>query len=277
MTYEEMLRAEGATEEDIKLLNTPVARKAFDKQQAAVAAAAEAQQKAKELIEHNRRWAGEVETANQGYLKERDTALVEVAAAKAKLAKMQELGLIEVAEKMEPGSTKVGQAEPGTFDPKVLENYVDRQTLLQVAELEGEGIASQADIIYEHYQLFGNDPTKRPNFRELRKEAVQRKVPMEQVWKEKYGVDAARAAVTAKEKSDYEANLKKDWEKQYKSEHPETNPLLGPQVISRTPFTGKVPSTTDAKAQPWNRSDADKENSRVARGVAALEKAGLVN
>jgi hypothetical protein len=273
-TYAEFLAENGATADEIKLLDTPVARKAFEKQ---AAAAAEAMRKSAEVIRQNNEWREQVETQNQTYLRERDSAKIEAAKAEAAYKKMQELGLVEVAERLEPGSVTPRSGETPAFDPKVLEPYVTRETLMQVAEREGEGIASQADIIYEHYQLFGTDPSKRPNFRELRREAVARKVPMEQVWMEKYGVQAARDAKSAESKAAYEAKIAAEAVSKYKSEHPESNPLLGPGLPSSSPFAGRVLSGADPKSQPWNRSDAEKENARVAKGLQGLEKAGLVH
>lgn len=274
MTFAELLAENGASPEDIKLLDTPVARKAFDKQQAQVAAAIEAQRKADDLVKRNQQWATEVETQNQAYLRERDSAKIEAAAAAARIAKMGELGLIEVAERMEPGSTKI-TPEPNGFDPKTLEGYVDRNTFLSAVEQEGNAIATVQDIAYEHAALFGNDPSKRLNFRALRQEAKERKVPFEKLWEERFGVPAARETRAAKEKSEYEARIKAEAVTEYKSAHPETNPLMATPRISSTPFTARVVSA--AEKQPWQRSDAERENSRMNKAVAALDKAGLVN
>jgi hypothetical protein len=273
MTYAEFLAENGATPDEIKVLDVPAARKAYEKQQSLVAAAAAEQQKAADLVKRNQTWAQEVETQNQTYLRERDSARIDAAAAAARIAKMAELGLIEVAEKIEPGSTKTAATE-GTFDPKVLEPYVTRDTLLSVAEQEGNAIATVQDIAYEHQLLFGSDPAKRLNFRALRQEAKERKVPFEQLWSEKYNVPAARDARAAKEKSEYETRIAAEAVTKWRSEHPETNPMLATPTISRTPFTGAVPSS--AAKQPWQRSDAEKEQSRQAKVMTSLEKQGLV-
>ena len=91
MTFAELLAENGASPEDIKLLDTPVARKAFDKQQAQVAAAVEAQRKADDLVKRNQQWATEVETQNQAYLRERDSAKIEAAAAAAVVSRGDDL------------------------------------------------------------------------------------------------------------------------------------------------------------------------------------------
>lgn len=269
ITYAEFLKAEGASEDDIKLLNTPIAQKAFDKQQAIAVAA---KQKSDELIEANRKWAEQVETQNQAYLKERDSAKIDAAAAQARIAKMGELGLIEVAERLEPGSTKPeAKTTPNDFDPS---KYVTSDTLMQVAEREGDAIAIAQDISFEHQQLFGGDATKRLNFRELRREAVSRKMPVESLWMEKYGVQAARDARAAKERADHENRIASEAVTKYKSEH--VNPLTTAPVISSTPFTGRVISEGKAATHPWQQGEATRENARVAKVMDTLSKQGTV-
>ena len=272
MTYAELLAENGATPEDIKLLDTPIARKAYDKQVAAVAAAADAQRKADDLVKRNQAWATEVETQNQSYLRERDSAKIEAAAAAARIAKMGELGLIEIAEKIEPGSTKVEVKERVEFDAT---RYVDKDTFLGAVDQEGNAIALVQDIASEHQLLFGSDPSKRLNWRAMRQEAKERKVNVEALWMEKFNVPAARATLAAKEKSEYESRIAADAITKYKSEHPETNPLMATPTISRTPFTARTPSA-DTK-QPWQQSDAVRENARATKAIAALEKAGHIN
>ncbi len=274
MTYAEMLAENGATPEDIKLLDTPAARKVYEKQQAI---AVEAKRRSDEIIAKNREWATQVETQNQQYLRERDSAQIESAKAAAAFKKMQDLGLIEVAERMEPGSVTPRAGETPAFDPKLLDKYVDRDTLMAVAEREGDAIATAQDISFEHQQLFGGDATKRLNFRELRKEAVARKMPVESLWMERYGVQAARDAAAAKAQKEREDRIAADAVSKYKSENSATNPLTAVPTISHTPFTGRPMSTSDPKTQPWNRTDAEREGARLAKGVAGLEKAGLVH
>jgi hypothetical protein len=273
MTYAEYLRENGASEDDIKLLDTPVARKAHDKM---VATAADAKRRSDDIIAKNNEWRDTVEAQNQTYLRERDTALANAAAESARLKKLQDLGLLAVAENLEPGSTTPRAGETPAFDPKTLDRYVDRDTFLGAVEQEGSAIALVQDIASEHALLFGNDPTKRLNFRALRTEAKDRKMNVEALWMEKFGVPAARATLAAKEKSEYESRIAADAITKYKSEHPETNPLLAVPTISRTPFSGRVPSASDA-TKPWLKSDAEREQSRIAKVLPKLEQLGQVN
>jgi hypothetical protein len=274
MTYAEMLAENGASAEDIKILDTPAARKVYERQ---VAAATEAKRKSDEIIAANNAWREQVETQNQTYLRERDTALADAAANSARMKKLQELGLLQVAENLEPGSTQPKAGETPAFDPKLLEKYVTGDTLMAVAEREGDAIAIAQDISFEHQQLFGSDPTKRLNFRELRKEAVSRKVPVESLWMEKYGVAAARDAAVAKATAEREAKIAADAVSKYKSEHSTTNPMTTIPTVSSTPFSGRMPSATDKAAHPWLKSDGEKEMARTNKGIQGLEKAGLLN
>jgi hypothetical protein len=277
-TYAEFLKSQGATDDEVKILDTPVARKAYEKMEAVTA---KAEQKYKENLE----WKTLVEEQNAKLMKERDTALVDSAKAAAAFTKMQELGLIEIAEKMEPGSVTPKQGETPAFDPKTLEKYVDRDTLMAVAEREGDAIAIAQDIAFEHRQLF---PDKPLNFRELRREALARRgadgrpMSVEAHWEEKYGVRAAREAAAAKAQSDREAKIAADAVAKYKSENSTTNPFTAPAAASRTPFTGRVPSAPGAatggdQRQPWQKSDAEREQSRLSKVMTHLSESGIVN
>jgi len=149
-SYADFLKEQGATEEELKTLDTAPARKAYDKLMAQVAAAADTKRKADETIAANREWAQQVESQNQAYLKERDSAQIEAAAARARIAKMGELGLIEIAEKIEPGSTKPPAADVAAFDAS---KYVTNDTLLTVAEREEIGLQRLVKIFHRRGRL----------------------------------------------------------------------------------------------------------------------------
>ncbi|MGC1478525.1 MAG: hypothetical protein WA804_21945 [Terriglobales bacterium] len=271
MTYAELLAEQGASPEDIKLLDTPVARKAYDKMQAQAAEAAAAKQRFEDLHKQNVEWRTTVETDNQRLLKERDSAKIEAAAATARMAEIQRLGLIEVAEGIEPGSTADKNKPNGDATPPDLSKYVDRDTLMAVAAQEGDAIAIAQDIAYEHSRLF---PDKPLNFRELRREAQTRKVTVESLWMERFGVQAARDAKAAADRATHEKKIADEAITKYKSEHPETNPLMQPARISATPFTERVPSAAATADHPWKRNDSAKSNERINKVVAHLQTTG---
>src|ERR1039458_6262100 len=90
-SYAESLTENGATADELKVLDTAVARKAYDKMQATAADAAVATQKASDLVKRNQEWAQQVESQNQEYLKQRDSAKIEAASDRARITKMGEL------------------------------------------------------------------------------------------------------------------------------------------------------------------------------------------
>lgn len=272
-TYAEFLRAQGATDDDIKILDTPLARKGYDAQ---VKAVADAQAKITASETAQRKWYDEqVVPISAKLQKERDTAVMNEAAANARLKAAQDAGLIEIAanQDADAAARAAAAAKGDTFDPGKY-NLVTRDTLLEVAQQEGEAIAIAQDIAAEHSVLF---PGQRLSFRDLRKDAVARKVSVEQVWREKYNVDAARTTKTAADTAAYEAKLRKEGDDaataRFAAER--ANPAMGVAVPSRTPFTGRNPaaatSTDGAKIrQPWDMSDSEREQSRQAPVVQRL-------
>jgi len=268
MTYAEFLRAQGATEEDIKVLDHPVARKAWEKSQADAAAATAA---AKQLEADTRKWYDETIIPSQEKLqRERDTAVANAAAERARVKALQDQGLLEVAEAdaaAKAAATASG-ATPPSFDPS---KYVTQDTLLQVAEKEGDAIAIAQDIAAEHSYLFGNDSAKKLVFRDLRREAVQRKLSVEQVWMERFGVQAAREA---RAKADRDAEIAKWKSEGAKEKETELvskygNPDTRPAVSSTNPFTNRIPSGSGQPdvIHPWQRSETEREMSRIQKAL----------
>jgi hypothetical protein len=51
--------------------------------------------------------------------------------------------------------------------------------------------------------------------------------------------------------------------------------MLAVPQVSRTPFTNALPSATAGVKQPWQKSDAEKEQSRVGKALKHLEEMGL--
>jgi hypothetical protein len=141
---------------------------------------------------------------------------------------------------------------------------------MAVAEREGDAIAIAQDIAYEHRQLF---PDKPLNFRELRREAVSRKMPVESLWMERYSVQAARDTKAAADKATEKAKIETDAVTKYKSENPQTNPMLQQPRISSTPFI--TPPSASTEKQPWLKSDAEKDNARLNKVLTSLQSQGL--
>lgn len=276
--YVEYLKANGATDEDVKALadgsNAAAAIRAFDAMQARFTTESEARVRAEQAKSDYDKWYSE-QWAPQYAEMQQKVALAEGNEAKARtvIQALQEQGLADLAKKMGYDPAKPPAAPPSdanAFDPN---KYLTRDQILQIAQQEGEAIAIAQDIAAEHRVLF---PDKPLNFRDLRKEAVAAKKPVEQLWMDRFGVVAAREN---KAKSERDAEVAKLVADQLKVKEAEMvarfgNPDLRAPVPSTSPFTTR-PNTTRDK-QPWERNENDLQADRVARATQkVLERSAV--
>lgn len=271
MTYAEFLKTQGASEEDVKLLDTAIGRRAFDAQVAAIAtatASAAASDKAKRDYEASvETWhTDQILPAYQRMEQESITAKAELARAKAVLLSAQDAGLLKIAADMgfKPDGTPTPPAN-GT-PPVDTSKFVTQERLNELAETAGNGLAVLQDIVMEHAQLFPDRPLK---VRELRAAAVAARKTVEQYWSETYGVSAAREKRDADAKSAYEARLRKegaDAATQALADrygNPDTRPL----VPSISPLAPRADGSGRDK-MPWESND--RSNDRVRKATAAV-------
>jgi len=262
MTYEEMLRAQGASDDEVKLLNTPTAQRLFAKQAADLAAANDAATKAKTQAESYQKWYNEQALP---YVSEVESKLkvseATLTGERARLKALQDAGLIEVAAQDDAAKAAAAAAAGGTstFDPA---KFVPREQFNELAVKAADSITLVADLAQEHASL-GLPPV---SWRTLKQEAAAANQDVETFWKTKFNVEAKRSERAATEKSTYEKKIAEDAVAKWKQEHPSSgvNPALGFGAPSSTPFTGRIPSASDAK-QPWQRSDSERVNSRISK------------
>jgi len=274
------LRANGATEDDIKALTegsfAAAAIKSFDAAQASIAAEA-ARLKAESdaaIADYKKKADDWYETVAQPNLAKAQADATKSAAEAARLRALvvssTDESLRKVAEEMgykADGSAalKNEPSNPGNpgFDPN---KYLTRDEILSIAAQEGEAIAIAQDIAFEHHQLF---PDKPLNFRELRKEAVAAKKPVEQLWMERYGVPAAREARAAAATKANEDRIRKEERDKVTAELASQygNPNMVPPSTSTNVFVPR-PKAGREKA-PWE-AGLDGENGsgdRVSRAA----------
>lgn len=284
MNYAQYLKSLGATDEDIKILDTPIARKAWEQQQAAVATAeqarADAIARATAIEKANQDWY------NNDILPKYTQTEADMVAAKAEADRAKtviremakrDAALAQVAKDMGynvESNTPPPNAPPNTpagFDPS---KFVTTDLLVQTAEREGDAIAIAQDIAYEHSRLFPDQPL---NFRELRKEAVASRKSVEQLWLEKFHVpearqkqaDARRAADEARIREDERKKVEAEWAGKY------GDPNLRPLVPSSSPFTTRAADTTRAGKQPWEVGSNALSRDRVQKATTAvMQQAG---
>lgn len=268
MTYAEFLAENGALPEDIKIMDTPVARKAFDKQQSLLADANTRAETAEGLKKQTDTWYYDTHlpeyTAMQNSVV---TAQSEAARFKAALLAAEKQGLINVAKDL---NFKMDDTAPAASTGPDMSKYVDRDLLLQTAMAEGDAIAAAQDIAAEHSVLF---PGQRLSFRELRKEALTRKVPVEQLWIDKYKVSEAR---TARDTAAREAEQKKWMEEGAANARADFaitgNPDITHPSASRSPFTQRAAGDPRQGKNPWDAPSehvlSDERVKKVASKIA---------
>lgn len=275
MTYAEYLKSQGATDEAIKTLVDPVSEKAFNALQAQVtasaAAAAKAEKDKTDAIGQYDTWYNE--QAVPAYKKMEQEAIIakaNEARATAAIRAAQAAGLVDLTKdlgyEVDPekaaAAARAAAGNPPNFDPT---KYVDRDTLLSLVEREGDAIALAQDIAAEHSRLF---PGMSLNFRELRKEAVAAKKPVEQLWMEKYKVSDARAAQAKIKQDEYDSRLRKEGADAKATELASRygDPNQRPLVASNNPFVPRADSGRDK--QPWDVPD--RSNERVQKATAKV-------
>jgi len=266
-TYAEFLKSSGASDEDIKLLDTPVARKAYERLEAAVVEKENARVAAEKKTAKYQEWYENEAlpyTANvEAKLKTAEATLV---GERARLKALQEAGLIEVAANDDAARAAAAAAAASgapTFDPA---KFVPREQFNELAVKAADSITLVADLAQEHSAL-GLPPV---SWRALKSEASAAGQDVETYWKTKFNVDQKRAEKSAAAVAAHEAKIAEQAIAKYKQEHPASavNPALGFGSPSSNPFTGKVPSASDAQ-HPWNRSDSEKVNSRINKVLQA--------
>jgi len=240
--YADFLREQGASEEDIKVLDTPIAQKAFDAQQAAATAAInDYKQKADD-------WYEKVATPNLTKAQQEATkAQAEAARLRALVVSSTDEALKAVAADM--GYKLDGSAAPKKDDPPAIDSrYVTTESILNMADNVGDNLAHMQDAVLEHMQLF---PGQRLNVAALRKEAVANRKGFYEYWEQKYKVPDAREAQSKAAREAHEATIRKEEREKVTAEL--ASQYGNPNTIPSSPSTNVFvprPSTGREKA-PW--------------------------
>lgn len=271
MTYAEFLKSQGASEEDVKLLDNAVGRRAFDAQQKALtdatAAAAAATKATQDYQASVDRWHNEqILPAYQKMEADKIKSDAELARAKAVILSAQDQGLLRVADDMgykrDPAAPAAAVAPPA-FDAS---KYVTQDSIKSLADNAGDGLAVLQDIVMEHTQLYPDRPL---SVRTLRREAVAANKTVEQYWMDKYGVTAARDKRDTDAKAAYEKRLREEGAAAARQELADRygNPDVRPLTASVSPLAPRAAGSGREK-MPWETNDLS--NDRVRKATAAV-------
>lgn len=263
-SYAEYLRSQGASDADITILDTPVARKAHEAMEARIAKAVEdantsiTDYKTKVDTWYNDSIMPEVERTKAEATKN----AAEAARARALILSSQDEGLKRVAKDLgyvvDPAAPRPDPAAPA-FDPS---KYVPREELNGIADRVGESLAQMQDMVADHMQLF---PGQRLNVTALRREALAAKKNVFEYWEQKYHVSDARAAADAARQKAHDDALIKQGREAATAELATQygNPDMRPLAPSSSPFAAR-PSVGRDK-MPWEAGQDHLAVDRVAR------------
>jgi len=274
MTYAEYLKSQGATDDEIKILVTPVTTKAFDTMQANLTTATSERDAAKLGQKTYEDWYNKQAVP---YVQKLEREVVVSAADSARtrtaLLTLQERGLIDIAKdlglKPDELRTPPNPVAPAAAAPDP--RYVTGDSLVEFANREGEAIATAQDIVSEHMQLFPNDQSKRLSMRELRAKAIAQHKSVEQVWMETFNVDQVRRDRQLADKTAYETKLREEGAATERTRLADQygNPELRPLMSSRSPLAPRP--NTGREKQPWE--SGDRSNDRVAAATKKVMEA----
>lgn len=270
--YADYLRSIGASEEEIKILVTPTAERAYTQMQADLA-------KANTAVTGYQNWfEKEATPAFKKLQTELVVAKADEARARGALIAARDKGLIDLTkdlgyevdpEKVAAATAAAAAAARGaTFDP---DKYIDRDTFMKVLTGEGDAIAAAQDIAYEHTKLF---PDKPLNFRKLRSEAVAKGISVEQHWMDTFGVTQARETQATAAREAHDKAMREEGAKVAREEFASRygNPDTRPLVPSVSPFAPRP--TTGREKQPWEAGDRSIDRVQRATRHVIEQQAG---
>lgn len=200
---------------------------------------------------------------------EAQDARAEAAGYRERMKALQEQGLIKIAEDQEKPIVK----PVADFDPKKY-NLVDQSDVARFAELEGDAIATVADLGDEYRELFPGKSLhtyvsrdgKSRGFVALRREAVAAKKHVADYVAEKFDFNGRRAEIAkAAKEVEFEAVRKAEREKV-------TTELVGTlgNPMARNPMGSQYPILPKPKdsngKQPWE-AETDRSQARVQKAL----------
>lgn len=253
---EEILKAKGYSDADLSGMATLLAdakfRGALEDEFGVLEA--DRDKKAKEVQDWSEWHQKEALPKLQEEMDARQAAEADAASNRARLETLQKQGLIKLEDQRKAPEEKKVEPE---FDYKKF-NLVTRDDVAQLANLEGEAIMLAQDIAAEHAAL-GLGPLK---FRDLRKAAMEAKMPVDKYWEQTYKVADKRAEADAKTRTEAENKIRADERAKVTSEY--ANPQTRPGIISRASFL--PPAKTGESKMPWDDANA-RTAARVDKAV----------
>lgn len=275
MTLAEYLKSQGLTDEEVKVMDTPVMRKLHDEREAATTLAASETKKRNE-------YEGKVQVWYDANVAKMDKKDKEVITARAEAAKLKGAfkaakdtgmdGLAELAKEMgidvDDPAPAARAAAAAAAPPDASQFYTKSE--VDKAAMDARGYAEMtADITNEHRRLFGETPS----FRQLRTEANAAGLGLEAFWQQKYKIAEKRQEVANNEVRAREDKIREEEREKVRSEYTArgVNPDLANPGVSNNPLRPLTREGVRGEGkQPWEYGDQSGE--RVKRALNAWTK-----
>ena len=272
MTYAEFLKSQGALEEEIKVMVTPLTEKAFMAMQAQGESLAAERVKAYEA-KVNDWYSTQIAPISAKQQRELDTAKSDLAAERARVKALQDAGLLEVAANQDARTAANNGGQPVTaaatsepLDIKKL-GLITTTDVAAFGQAQGKGMVRLLKIAREHEKLGLPDC----DFDGLYDEAVAAGKQFPEYWAQKYNVQAKRDELAAKSKTEYEERLRKEGRESYIKENGGGMPGTSAPRPSGFAFTKK---TSDGKSDnaPWLHTESERMNATIEKALGKMQQ-----
>jgi hypothetical protein len=273
MTYAEFLRQQGADDATITLLDTAIARRAYDAQQAAISAAEQSRDAALDNVRQTREWFNNTQIPEfRGMQNDLIRSQANEARFRTVLKSAVDQGLIE----LDPSFKLDGDGAAGATTPPAAaatidtSKFVTMEQLSRVAATEGKAIARMSKMAAEHDRLGLPDV----DWEALYDEAVVAKTPLPQYWENKFAVPAARQARSKKISDEHDQKMREEGAKsereRFATEYG-SNPDLRNPLPSSNPLTVRKSAGDLRTKNPWDApGDHSLGEDRVRRVATKL-------
>lgn len=279
-TLEQVLKAQGMTDQELvdlaPSLKNPRFRASLEKEIAERDTFATQNAKLTADLEGYDKWYMEELTPDyEKVRKEREDAVADAAAAKARLELYQKQGMRRQGQEQDPAAVAEADrvareaaeatrraAQPGP-------QYVEASVFNQAFESTGDAIAQALDISRDHQRMFGTELS----MTDLRLAAKAAKMPVKAYWEQQYHVGDKRKEIEAKNKSDHEASIRADQREKDALEFGlGSNPNIRPMGPSGNPFVLRKDAT--GGKQPWETPANERDQTRLKNAYEKAAKRG---
>lgn len=273
---EEILRAKGWTDEDLKsqeaLLNNPRFRMSIEEEFGALETSRDKFEN--DFKAEQEKWTtwhqNEAIPVIDQYAKDRADAVAEAAALRARLTLAEKAGFVAGSEPgQNPPATNPPVDPNAAFDPKK-HNLPTWDDVNKLAMAEGRAIAMAADLNEEYRWLTGGKSLIEyvgsnggRGMSALRDEAIAARQPLDQYVAKKFDFEGLRKGIDEKRRLEAEAAIRKDERAKVVAEYGQ--PGTRPPVPSR--FPGMFRPKQEAGKQPWDENPEELRQRRIGRGL----------